>query len=233
MSRAGSIESIGRAIVEETRRIIDYHNARVYLLGPPDVVVPIAFEGRVGAYERVDPRSCASGSGRGSPAGSPSTGCRCASTTRSPTARTKTIQGTDSVPESMLVVPMRLDGDPVGVVTLSKLGLRQFDDEDLHLLQALADQAATALAGARLLAQTRELAQELRQLLDLSTALTQSLDPRAIANLIATTSSPPLGATQATVSDWERTGHRLRTLGAPRWNGSRPSSRSTRSPATR
>ena len=54
MSRAGTVEQVGRTVVEETRRIIDYHNARVYLLEPPDLVVPIAFEGAVGAYERVD-----------------------------------------------------------------------------------------------------------------------------------------------------------------------------------
>ena len=54
MSRATTVDEIGRTIVEETSRIIDYHNARVYLVEAPDLVVPIAFEGRVGAYERVD-----------------------------------------------------------------------------------------------------------------------------------------------------------------------------------
>ena len=54
LSRAGTVEQVGRTVVEETRRIIDYHNARVYLIEPPDRVVPIAFEGRIGAYEKVD-----------------------------------------------------------------------------------------------------------------------------------------------------------------------------------
>ena len=34
MSASLSREEIGRAVVEETRRVIDYHNARVYLLDP-------------------------------------------------------------------------------------------------------------------------------------------------------------------------------------------------------
>jgi len=34
LSRASGIEAVGRAIVEETRQIIDYHNARVYVLEP-------------------------------------------------------------------------------------------------------------------------------------------------------------------------------------------------------
>ena len=54
MSASLSIDEIGRAVVEETRRVIDYHNARVYLFEPPDELVPITFEGRVGAYEQVD-----------------------------------------------------------------------------------------------------------------------------------------------------------------------------------
>ena len=48
--------------------------------------------------------------------------------------RGSTIPGTDDVDESMLVVPMRPRGHLVGVITLSKLGLRQFDEEDMRLL---------------------------------------------------------------------------------------------------
>ena len=54
LSRAATVNEVGRTVVEETRRIIDYHNARVYLVEAPDDVVPIAFEGTVGAYEQVD-----------------------------------------------------------------------------------------------------------------------------------------------------------------------------------
>ena len=54
MSRENSVEQVGRAVVEETRSIIDYHNARVYLVEPLGDVVPIAFEGVVGTYDDVD-----------------------------------------------------------------------------------------------------------------------------------------------------------------------------------
>ena len=54
----------------------------------------------------------------------------------------------------MLVVPMRYDDVVVGVITLSKLGLDQFDGHDLRLLSILADQAATALESARNLARS-------------------------------------------------------------------------------
>ena len=83
MSLSLSPEGVGRAVVEETQRVIDYHNARVYLLEPPDDLVPIAFEGRVGAYEHGrhgDPPDDDRRSG--SRAGSRGTARRSASTTR-------------------------------------------------------------------------------------------------------------------------------------------------------
>jgi diguanylate cyclase (GGDEF)-like protein len=127
--------------------------------------------------------------------------------------RGMTIPGTDDVDESMLLVPMRYDERILGVITLSKLGLRKFDDDDLRLLQILADQAATAFAGAASLAETRRLAAELRQLLDMSSALSRSLDPKDVAQLIAEHLVRAVGADRAQISDWDAAGNRLRTLG--------------------
>ena len=177
MSASLSREEVGRAVVEETRRVIDYHNARVYLLDPPDDLVPIAFEGRVGAYEKVDLAILRTKIGEGFTGwvalhGRP---LRVDDATSDP--RGETIPGTDDVDESMLVVPMQHDGKLIGVITLSKLGLRQFDDEDLRLLTILADQAATAFSGAANLAETRRLAAELRQLLDMNSALSRIARP--------------------------------------------------------
>ncbi|HVQ23427.1 MAG TPA: hypothetical protein VMT36_09145, partial [Candidatus Saccharimonadia bacterium] len=53
MNRLTAVADVGAAVVEETRRVIDYHNCRVYLLEPPDDLVPIAFHGEVGAYEEI------------------------------------------------------------------------------------------------------------------------------------------------------------------------------------
>ena len=72
---------------------------------------------------------------------------------------------------------MRYDEATVGVITLSKLGLDQFDDDDLRLLTILADQAATAIESARLLARSQDLAGELRRLLDMSAELSREPGP--------------------------------------------------------
>ena len=109
LSRANSVEAVGRAIVEETRRIIDYHNARVYLLEPPDWVVPIAFEGRVGAYDEVDLDLLRCRYGEGFTGWVALHGEPLLINDANADPRGATIAGTDDIDESMLVVPMRYD----------------------------------------------------------------------------------------------------------------------------
>ena len=213
MSASQTPEAVGRAVVEEMRSVIDYHNARVYLLEAPDDLVPVVFEGRVGAYEKVDLDILRTKMGEGFTGwvASNRTAIRVDDAERDP--RGRTIPGTDDVPESMLVVPMLHDDTLVGVITLSKLGLRQFDDDDLRLLLIMGDQAATAFSGARHMAETGRLAAELRQLLDMSSALSRSLDPEDVALLMAEHLARAVGAEQAQISDWDRPNDRLRTLG--------------------
>ncbi len=213
LSRASSVGSVGRTVVEETRRIIEYHNARVYLVEPPDLVVPIAFEGRVGAYEHVDfdLLRCRFGQGFTGWVAEHGEPLLINDANRDP--RGQTIAGTDDVDESMLVVPMRYDGVTVGVITLSKLGLDGFGQDDLRLLAILADHAATAVETARLLTRSQELAGELRRLLAMSGELSQSLDPRQVANLMAGHLARAMGVDECAISYWDRAAGRVESLG--------------------
>ncbi len=213
MTGSLTAEDVGRAVVEETRRVIDYHNARVYLLERPDDLVAVAFEGRVGAYDTVDLEILRTKVGTGFTGwvAQQRTPIRVDDAEGDP--RGVTIPGTEPVEESMLVVPMQTDDLLVGVVTLSKLGLHQFDDQDLRLLMTLADQAATAFTRARHLADADRLTAELRQLLEMSSALSRSLDPAAVADLIAMHLAGAVGAASAQISAWEPQEDRIRTLG--------------------
>jgi diguanylate cyclase (GGDEF)-like protein len=213
MSRAGTVEQIGRTVVEETRRIIDYHNARVYLLEPPDLVVPIAFEGVVGAYEQVDMALLHTRLGEGFTGWVAQRGEPLLVNDANADSRGRSIPGTDEVDESMLVVPMRYDAVTIGVITLSKLGLNGFGPEDLRLLTILADQAATAVESARLLSRTQDLAQELRRLLDMSADLSTSLDPHQVADLIAGHMARAMGVDECAISYWDRSTGRVESLG--------------------
>ncbi|HEV8401687.1 MAG TPA: diguanylate cyclase [Candidatus Limnocylindrales bacterium] len=213
LSSAVNVEQVGRTVVEETRRIIDYHNARVYLIEPPDSVVPIAFEGRVGAYEGVDMAllTCRLGEGFTGWVAQHGEPIVVSDANRDP--RGATIAGTDEIDESMLVVPMRQDELTIGVITLSKLGLDGFGDDDLRLLTILADQAAIAVGSARLLTRTQDLAGELRRLLDMSAELSGSLDSRQVAQLMAGHIARAMNVEECVISYWDRPAGRVESLG--------------------
>ena len=212
LSRANGVEAIGRAIVEETRRFIDYHNARVYLI-EDDAVVPFAFEGSVGAYEQVDLSLLRCRLGEGFTGWVAQHGLPLVVGDANSDPRGASIPGTDDVDESMLVVPMAYDGTTIGVITLSKLGFDQFDREDERLLLILADQAATAIETARLLARSQGLAGELRRLLYMSAELSRSLDSRQVATLMADHFASAMGVDECAISYWDRQPDRLVTLG--------------------
>jgi diguanylate cyclase (GGDEF)-like protein len=213
MSRATTVEGVGRIVVEETGRIIDYHNARVYVIEQPDWVVPIAFEGRVGAYERVDMDVLRCRVGEGFTGWVALHGVPLLIDDANRDDRGRTIDGTDDVDESMLVVPMRYDDVTVGVITLSRLGLSGFDEEDQRVLTILADQAASALESARLLSRSQELAGELRRLLDMGGELSESLDPRQVANLMARHLASAMMVDECAISYWDRPSGRVESLG--------------------
>jgi diguanylate cyclase (GGDEF)-like protein len=213
LSRASGVEAIGRAIVEETRGIIDYHNARVYLLEPGGDVVPIAFEGVVGEYEKVDFDLLRCRLGQGFTGWVALHGTPLLVDDANLDPRGASIPGTDDVDESMLVVPMIYDGAVTGVITLSKLGLRQFDEADQRLLLILADLAATAIESARLLARSDSLATELRRLLDMGSQLSGSLDPRQVANLIARHLALAMGFDECAISYWDKHKRHVVSLG--------------------
>lgn len=206
-------EDVGRTVVEETGRVVAYHNARVYLLQPPDELVPVAFDGRVSAYEHVDLEILRTRVGEGFTGWVAEHRTPLLVPDAQADPRGMSIPGTPTVDESMLVVPMLHDEILVGVITLSKLGLNQFDEEDLRLLTILADQAGTAFMGTSHLTEAERLATELRRLLEMSSALSRSLDPRAVADLMAEHLARAVGAERAQISDWDVPGDRMRTLG--------------------
>jgi diguanylate cyclase (GGDEF)-like protein len=213
MSRATTLDEVGRTVVEEIGRIVDYHNARVYVIEAPDRVVPIAFEGRIGAYEQIDMRVLACRLGEGFTGWVAQRGEPLLVNDANRDPRGQTIVGTDDVDESMLVVPMRHDELTIGVITLSKLGLDGFGSDDLRLLTILADQAATTIASVRLLTRTQDLAGELRRMLNMSAELSGSLDPRQVAELMAGHLARAMGVEECVISYWDRAAGRVESLG--------------------
>ncbi|MCV0402247.1 MAG: GAF domain-containing protein [Chloroflexi bacterium] len=106
--------------------------------------------------------------------------------------RGMTIEGTDDVPESMLVVPMTYEGRTIGVIVLSQLGYNRFSNDDLQTMRIFAGYAAQAVANAttygQLVAQSTELArrsESQRHLLETNARLLGSLEQADVLETIA------------------------------------------------
>ena len=148
LSGLSDVPQIGHAIATELRQLIDYENARVYRVRD-EHLVPVAMQGSGAVYADENPDTLIVAVGEGI------TGWVARfrvpqlvdDTANDP--RAVTIPGTEEdLDESMLLAPMVHEGVCLGVVVLSKLGLRQFTEDDLRLLVIYASFAAQAMANA-------------------------------------------------------------------------------------
>ncbi len=73
----------------------------------------------------------------------------------------KQIPGTPVEPESLISIPVKVRNKVIGVMTVSRLGEREFDTGDLILLEHLANISASAIENARLFSKTKLVEQDL------------------------------------------------------------------------
>ena len=181
LNRLNDVRQIGEAITAELRSLIDYHHCWVFVLhADGETLVPIAFRGDLPDYEGDAFNALLTKVGEGF------TGhvARSRQASYAPDANqdphATTIPGTEDIDESMLGAPMLFGDRLVGVVVLSKLGIDQFDNEDLRLLEALAASAAVAFENARLLQVEHQAAELAGALLQLSQAMTKIRDTSSV-----------------------------------------------------
>ena len=82
-----------------------------------------------------------------------------------------TIPGTEDVDESMIAVPLRYGTRIIGAVVISKLGVDEFDGDDVRLLEVLGGHASVALENARLYEAQRLEAERAKSSLEISRSL--------------------------------------------------------------
>jgi HD-GYP domain-containing protein (c-di-GMP phosphodiesterase class II) len=168
---------IGETITAELRSLIDYHNCRVHLMADDGTTMyPVAFRGTLSEYqgETFDALLLQVGEGITGKAAELGESVYTPDAERCEFA--VQIPGTPEIDESILCVPLRYADRTIGTVTISKLGLDQFDHDDLRVLETLAATAAAAFENARLYQEERESARTSRALLELSQALTRVHD---------------------------------------------------------
>ena len=192
LSRLTRVKEIGEAIATELRQLIDYHNVRVYRLYGEELV-PVAMQGRVGEYEDETPEQLKVQFGAGITGWVAKHRVAQLLDDASADERAQTIPGTeDDLDESMLLAPMLFEDECLGVLVLSKLGLRQFGADDLRLLEIYASVAAHAMSNAdateRLREQSAALEQKVRgqrELLQITESILTTLDPPVLLGTIA------------------------------------------------
>jgi diguanylate cyclase (GGDEF)-like protein len=164
LNRLNDVREIARTIATELRLLIDYHNCRVVLRDGDDLR-PIAFIGdydsRVGTATDAYTAKVGQGiTGRVAETGESlliPNALECEFAYRIP--------GTEELEESLAVVPLRHGSRITGAIVISKLGLNQFDEDDVRLLEVLAGHASVALENARLYQQQRREAESAKALL--------------------------------------------------------------------
>ena len=191
LNRLTSEAEIGMAIATELHDLIDYHNVRVYRIDGDDLV-PVAFKGQVGEYIDETPEQLRIEVGVGITGWVAANGIAQNLPDASSDDRAETIPGTeDDLDESMLLAPMTFDDQVIGVLVLSKLGLDQFTDDDLRLLEIYASFAAQAFVNAdstqllreRSAALERQLRNQ-RELLQITESILTTLDPVGVLDKI-------------------------------------------------
>ncbi|GAB4540680.1 MAG: hypothetical protein Fur002_07780 [Anaerolineales bacterium] len=93
-------------------------------------------------------------------------------------------QGGNAVDGAIVGMPLKIGERVVGVMNLSFYQKRKFKEEDLRVLQLLADQAAVAIENARLFKETQQRANELATVNAVSAALAAELDLDALIHLV-------------------------------------------------
>ncbi|HTI29596.1 MAG TPA: GAF domain-containing protein [Methylomirabilota bacterium] len=193
LNRLTDVQAIADAIVSEASSLAAYHDIRVYVVNwDQGFCEPVAYTDRLlgeGDFHERLRVAIGEGSFTGWVAehGEPLLINDALNDLRG-----HTIEGTDDIDESMLVVPMVFEGRAVGVVALSKLGRDQFSNDDLQTMMIFAGYAAQAIANAsayeRMELQSTELARQLqsqRRLLEINARLLSSLDQQEVLDTIA------------------------------------------------
>lgn len=215
LNRLNDRAEIGATIVAELRTLLDYHNGRVYL-AEGDLLVPIAFRGELGLYgaESADVLACRFGegiTGRAAQAGRSlliGNALECDFAVQVP--------GTPEIEESIVAVPLLYGSRVTGVIVISKLGLDQFDEDDVRLLEVLAGHASSALENARLYeearleaAHARESAEIARSLLEFSREVAMAEGLEDTLERVAQLSSRVIGACRTSIWLQAAAGHDL------------------------
>jgi diguanylate cyclase (GGDEF)-like protein len=199
LSRLNDVAQIGLTIADELRLLIDYHNCRVFLRDG-DALLPVAFRGELMAAEPGSPMELLTTAlGRGITGHVAKTGEPLLVHDAAHHEFGEQIVGTAEIEESLLAVPLRFGTRVIGVIVISKLGLDQFDADDLRVLEVLAGHASVALENARLYEAQRRETESAKALLAFGREVSEAKEIAEVAERVVAGSARILSSPSASI----------------------------------
>ncbi|HUP32941.1 MAG TPA: diguanylate cyclase [Gaiellaceae bacterium] len=211
LNRSNDVREIGMAIANELRLLIDYHNCRVFIRDGEELT-PIAFQGELTAPDRSAAEVFRTRVGEGFTGRVVETGEALLLHDASQCEFAITIEGTTQIDESIIAVPLNYGTHVIGAIVVSKLGINQFDEDDLRLLEVLAGHAAVALENARLYEAQRREAESAKALLEFGRELAAAEGLEHVLERVVEGAAQLLGAPHASL--WLQEAHGGDLVGA-------------------
>ena len=174
LNRLNDVSEIGTTIGKELRTLIDYHSCRVYVVDENDHLRPITARGDLMEYPDPHGASAWMKVGEGIAGRAALTGRAINVPNQLECDFALILPGTEHVEQSVLATPLTYGTKVIGVITITKLGVNQFTEEDVQLLEVLAGHASVAIENARLYERERREAEQARALLDFADQISKA-----------------------------------------------------------
>jgi diguanylate cyclase (GGDEF)-like protein len=225
LNRLNDMREIGEAIVSELRMLIDYHSCRLYVI-EGDYAVPIAHGGEILSLDDRPIAPPAVRLGEGITGHVAASGRPLLVPNALDCEHTVHIPGTPKVDESLIAVPLRYGARSIGVIFLSKLGVDQFDGDDLRLLEVLGGHAAVALENARLYEAVRREAENAKAWLEFADVLATAGSLEEISEQTVTTVARLMGVEECSLWLEDKAKSEFRCVAQVGYAGESPTRRS-------
>jgi PAS domain S-box-containing protein len=181
LNKLNDVRTVAFAVMDEIKKVIEFDNCRVFLLSENrEELIPIAFGSAVEEYKGETEEALRLKIGEGITGWVAQTGEPQLIDDGERHPRSRHVPGSPYVDESIIASPMIYEGEVRGVITLSKLSLRQFNQNHLSLLNILANETAVAIENAKLF---ESLKQAYARLKEAQEQLIQSEKLRALGEM--------------------------------------------------
>lgn len=197
LNRLNDVAGIANSIADELRTLVDYHRCIVWSVDD-DFLRPIASKGDFSdLIEDRDDLGMKVGEGVVGRVAETARPLLVADASRS--AHISLKSDGPAVERSVVAVPLTYGSRVIAVIGISKLGIGEFDDADVRLLEVLAGHAAVALENARLYEAERHEAENAKALLEFADSLSKAPSLIALGEETVRFAARLLGSGQASL----------------------------------